>query len=474
MQGGGDKRGAERRADMGADWRDGYKTRYFMWSLLVIGWSLSVGASVMRGHMPEMFVAIVLTGMLLQGLLPVAAARASRLRVSRELSSLEAFAGGEVRVTLAFRSRIPLPLLWISIRETIVNERGAAERTVQFRHIALPWRSKEWRIHYTIKGLERGQYIFRPVGTVFGDMLGLTAVRRAVAGAGAGAAAGDPGCGLSLLVFPSWQGEIAAPAYGGRTAPIGDSRYDSASAGAYGHTGPSGGRRPMLQGAAGGSLRMPYRMGDDARRIDWRAVSRGGQWVTKRERTTSPPELLVAVDWTASAYGGDDRLFDQAAGYAAALIRTAAASGIAFRLLGLDQMQNGQRSNAGRKSGEREAMERLALARPVQGAANRETAVLTGIEKGVSRGAALIVVTAEWRNGALGERLAALAAASGCRAELHVLTDKKLPSLAMRERKRDWESAGMRVVWAVMPESGQEPYKGAVAEGGDASDEANG
>ncbi|WP_127534611.1 DUF58 domain-containing protein [Paenibacillus kobensis] len=457
-----------------------YSTRYYMWALLISGWLFTTGASIARGQMPEIFVAVVLTGILLQGLLPWIASRTARLELSRDLSSLETSAGGEMKVKVTVRTRIPLPLLWVSMRETLVNDCGTGERTVQFRHITLPWGSKTWRIHYTVRGLERGEYRFRPMEAVFGDMLGLTAVRRVIGKAGDRSGSGSTG--TSFLVMPAWHGTVAAPGYGGRVTSVQESGYPVPTAGGYGQSANSGPKtRSNMQRTTadrGGSQRLPYRPGDDARRIDWRAAARGGAWMTKREYASRPPELLVAMDMSSAAYSGDDRLFDCAAGYTAELVRHASAEQVPFRLLGMESMQSGgrdSRSAAGpRHSHEREALERLALVRPMPSSSSGELAIGPAGDNHIPRGATIIVVTAEWRHGAIGERLAALAAANGCRSEVHVLTSNKVPSVAMRERKRDWECAGIRVVWAVVPDDEDMPGKGVVAEGGDADDDANG
>ncbi|GFN33303.1 DUF58 domain-containing protein [Paenibacillus xylaniclasticus] len=453
-----------------------YSTRYYLWSLLISGWLFTVYAALTRGHMPEIFIAVILTGMLLQGLLPLVAARMSRLQMSRELSSVEGSAGGELKVKLDVRSRLPLPLLWVSVQETLMNDSGARVRTVQFRHITLPWTSSSWQIQYTIRGLERGEYHFLPVEAVFGDMFGLTAIRRCIARAdnqGTTVNGASASLAQSFLVMPAWHGAIEAPRYGGSKASVQDRGYERE--GLSTHIGRMArSQRQRTTADRSGTQCIPYRLGDNARRIDWRTVARGGAWLTKREWTTRPAELLIAMDTMYASYNGDDRLFDCAAGYTAELVRHAATERIPFRLLGEVQPYTGRQSGTSRtrRSYEREALERLARLRPQMAVAVGESAPWTSVNGSLPRGATIIVVTAEWRNGELGEQLAALASVNGCRPEVHVLTPNKVPSIGMRERKRDWESAGIRVVWAVIADEEALSGQGAEAEGGDANEGA--
>ncbi|EFM10247.1 protein of unknown function DUF58 [Paenibacillus curdlanolyticus YK9] len=507
-----------------------YRTRSFLWTLFISGWAIAVGAAVWRGEKPELFVALVLTGVGMIGLLPALAASLAGLEAARALSQPEGQAGGEITVTVTLRSRIPLSLVWLSFRETIVNESGANERTVVFRQIMLPWWRKEWTVSYTVKDLERGIYRFLDCEATIGDVLGLTAVsssfaaRRQTGGKLAKPAAGDmrkqgdksmsgdksltggkrksgdrsktrrskrqdksmngsqlsqsADAGMTLLVLPEWTGPVDAVSAGGRASKAGDGRYVAPSAGGHSRMAESKQRRmaaawPHTAVDPSGAQRLPYRPGDDARRIDWRAASRGGIWMTKRDRTEWPPELVLLLDTSAEAYGSNDRIFDCAAGYMAALVRQAARADKPFRMLWSTEeaaMLHGAANDRGamrqkRMSEERIILEQLGRVRPSKGEGRADAALEQRLAD-VPRGASLVVVTADWKNSELGERVAQLASTSGFRVEIHVLTPQRVPSMGMRERKRDWECAGIRVVWVSLPDPASESA-GAVAEGGE-------
>ncbi|MWC29918.1 DUF58 domain-containing protein [Paenibacillus sp. MMS18-CY102] len=472
-----------------------YRTRSYLWALFISGWAIALGAALWRGEKPELFVAFLLTGIGMIGLLPVLMASLAQLEASRSLSQPEGQAGGDITVTVMLRSRIPLPLVWLAFRETLVNESGANERIVVFRQIMLPRWRKEWAVSYTVKELERGVYRFLDCEATIGDVLGLTAIsrrftaRRHASGKAAEHARHQAGSvqyspvnradtGMTLLVMPEWKGSAEAVSAGGRANKAGDGRYGAPSAGGHSRLAESKQRRaaaawPHTAADPSGAQRLPYRPGDDARRIDWRAASRGGIWLTKRDRTEWPPELVLLLDTSVEAYGGDDRIFDCAAGYMAALVRHAARADKPFRMVwsaaeepvlhGAFQAKGAAR--ASRVPMERAVLEQLGSIRPVH-AAERVAASLEQRLADVPRGASLVVVTADWRSSELGERVSEIAAANGLRVEIHVLAPQRVPSLGMRERKRDWECAGIRVVWVSLPELGPDSA-GAVAEGGD-------
>jgi hypothetical protein len=129
-------------------------------------------------------------------------------------------------------------------------------------------------------------------------------------------------------------------------------------------------------------------------------------------------------------------------------------------------------------SAQREALERLTRMKPATSIGSAGQHGLEDVDavlkrEGVTRGATFLLITAEWRSGELGDRLAAYAAANGWRMEIHVLTAKRLPSTAMRARQRDWETAGMRVVWVSMSVDDDEAKQTAIVEGGEGREQAS-
>jgi|GEM_PF-1227414 len=472
-----------------------YRTRRWLWALLAAGWMFTLSASVLRGEMPELFAAVLLSGIIVVGLLPMLFVRAVGIEAVRTLSAPEASAGGELQVKLTLRMRMPMPFLWVFVREECRNESGGRPRTVHYGHIGLPWQSREWTITYTIRELARGAYRYRPLEVTIGDALGLTAIKHVVPVRMASEddngsheyqkkqASKDRTDRASFLVLPDWSGYLEYPTGGSKAKTSVESRLLDRSAGGY----VRGTERARLRQRTtvadrSGIQRQPYRPGDDARHIDWRAASRGGIWVTKREAASQPPTLLLLLDTAAEAYNSSDYWFDAAAGYAAAQIQYAVSINLPFRLLDSSEQTasdgGGQRSS--RLSAQREALERLARMKPTltdASAAGKVKKEISSVEsvlkrEGISEGATFMLITAEWRSGEIGELLAAYAVANGCRIEVHVLTAKRLPSAAMRARQRDWESAGIRVVWVLMPDSGDIAQQTAIAEGGEGYERA--
>jgi hypothetical protein len=189
----------------------------------------------------------------------------------------------------------------------------------------------------------------------------------------------------------------------------------------------------------------------------------------------------MLLDTASDAYDRNDYGFDAAVGYAAAQIRYATANGVSFRLLN-DSAHTGKLGDAhqsSRLSAQREALERLTRMKPTAAeAVSADQQSMQGIDavlnrEGIARGATFLLITAEWRSGELGEQLAAYAAANGWRIEVHVLTAKRLPSTAMRARQRDWESAGIRVVWVPLPGEDDTDQQTAIAEGGEGHEPAS-
>lgn len=471
-----------------------YRTRRWMWALLTAGWMFAMSAAVMRGQMPELYAAVLLSGIIVVGLLPVFVARAVGIEAVRTLSAPEAAAGGELQVTLKLRMRMPLPFLWVFVREECRNESGGQPRTVHYGHVGLPWQARDWKITYTIRELARGTYQYLPIEVTIGDAFGLTAIKRVVPVRMASQddrgkrenqdkqEGKDRTERASFLVLPDWSGHLELPIGSGKSKTLAESRRLDSPAGGYVHGAERARPRQRTTVAdRAGMQRQPYRPGDDARHIDWRAASRGGSWVTKRESASQPPALLLLLDTAAEAYNSNDYWFDAAAGYAAAQVRYAVSGGLSFRLLDSSEQAvsigGGQQSS--RLSAQREAMERLARMKPAptvaSSAGKKGLGSLESVLKreGISRGAMFMLITAEWRSGEIGEQLAAYAAANGCRIEVHVLTEKRLPSAAMRARQRDWESAGIRVVWVLMPDGSDIAQQTAIAEGGEGHERAS-
>lgn len=75
-----------------------------------------------------------------------------------------------------------------------------------------------------------------------------------------------------------------------------------------------------------------YSMGDDLRRLHWATSARSGTLMVREDAEPSQAHVCVLLDDRASAYLGDDDLFEEAVELAAALCRTSVEEGIPVRL----------------------------------------------------------------------------------------------------------------------------------------------
>ncbi|WP_281289818.1 DUF58 domain-containing protein [Nocardioides rubriscoriae] len=75
-----------------------------------------------------------------------------------------------------------------------------------------------------------------------------------------------------------------------------------------------------------------YAMGDDLRRLHWATSARTGTLMVREDAEPSQAHVCVLLDDRASAYLGDDALFEEAVELAAALCRSAVADGLPVRL----------------------------------------------------------------------------------------------------------------------------------------------
>ena len=75
-----------------------------------------------------------------------------------------------------------------------------------------------------------------------------------------------------------------------------------------------------------------YAMGDDLRRLHWATSARTGSLMVREDAEPSQAHVCVLLDDRASAYLGDDGLFEEAVEVAAALCRVAVEDGVPVRL----------------------------------------------------------------------------------------------------------------------------------------------
>ncbi|GGG78194.1 DUF58 domain-containing protein [Paenibacillus radicis (ex Gao et al. 2016)] len=441
-----------------------YRTRWVAWSVLLLSWGGSLSALILRGGELEAFMLAVLSVIMIIGaggpLLGAAGLEAGREIMARKVRD-----GGETTVRLTIRRSFPIPLVWYAVGENLVNRTG--NKGMEFRYIAAPLFRKELTIDYSLHNVRRGEHVFRELTVTTGDWLGMTAITRQIS---------CPGELLALPALPE-AGTMRVDPEGGIVVERG---AGEGIAGIEGVPGTTASRHKKRMPGVGPESR-PYRQGDSPRHIDWRAAAKGRGLYTKQHTAEQPAELAVIVDTSAAAYGGDGRLFDACAAWAAQAIERAAAAGGAVRLLAAQDAAAGDAggSSGAGDAGERSArvdavavlqgspealQDRLARLRLVGGDSKPDGGLYRQELGGLRPGGKLHAYTADWKEGKGWTQLAALANDQGCRLELHIVTKQAVLTYAMREQQRLLETYGIQMHWLPFPERMMElPY---TAEGG--------
>ncbi|AJY74359.1 DUF58 domain-containing protein [Paenibacillus beijingensis] len=425
------------------------RPRRAAWTALALLWAGSLTAVLLRGGAAEWFAAAGLGGLML---FCWVAPRLSlgELEAVRTIDAAAPLRRGEegaadVELTLkVVRGRVVLPLVWLHIREELVNESAVSKRPAVYDQLVLPWFTRKWSVRYSTGRLRRGAHRFRAVTVTAGDLFGLTAVRRTYA------------CDGEIVVPP---GQL----------PLAKQPDHSAVA----SNNPRGGRQKLHAGeetATGRKRREPgggidsraYHPGDPLRHIDWRADAKGRGMRTKLRHPEDPPYMLIVLDTAEQSYESSDRLFNDCASLTLEMIGRAVFGGCGVRLLG--GAGEALTVAAGDRQGVARAAERLARMRMDAGEAPLELAGLAAAAP-LPRGAAMLFVTACWRDGSGLLRLAERAAAAGFRLELAVIVRRSVLSAAMLERQRQAEVSGIKVRWVQLPDAGGEDERTA-AKGG--------
>lgn len=414
-----------------------YRMRWIAWGCIAAGLVGSVMAVANRGGAVEWFVVIVLSGVaVVSGVAPMLAAAA--ISVARSMPDNKLLDSGSAEVRLTLRRRYPIPFVWIALQDEAINESAVGDRTARLRTVLIPMFRKEMTVMYSYRQLSRGLHRFSPLMITVGDWLGLSAYHQSVQ------------CPGELIVLPS------APQAGLEEEVVKAGRYSheasyaaNATDDRFGQTVEHEQVKAEAVFAAGlGPDSRPYREGDPLRHLDFRSAAKGRGLQTKVHAMKQAAAVIIAVDQCASAYDGDNRLFDACVGWAADAAQKAAACGHAVTLLtaGWSYMLttvNEEESYSHAKW--YELLYKLALLRAdgrlsIAGSLVHERAKLA--QYGV-----LQVYTSDWRGGRHWSKAAEYARAQGCRLELHMAVRNAVPSFAMREQQRMLENSGMKVKW---------------------------
>ena len=415
-----------------------YRTRWLAWGIIGLGWAGSIAAVVLRGGAVEWFMTAVLSMIIvMSGLAPVIGA--AGLSAVRALPRDETREGGRLEVRLSLRRSYLVPFVWMAVHEQTMNESSTSNHEISARAVFTPLLRKETTFLYTLHNLRRGRHPFEHVSVTVGDWLGLTAIHKRIETKAEFVVL--PGLPQTDILFKSDRSIGAA--YAAPSLLSGKASDPRAEAG-----------REEIEAAvraAGiGPDSRPYREGDSLRHLDWRSAAKGRGLQTKIHAQEQPVRTVIAVDTLASAYDGDDRLFDACVGWAALAVSQAASFGTAITLL----LGQGQAALPPSMEGDAQSslpgmLHAMALLR-----ADGRGSLAGSLVKApntLTCGGTILVFTADWRGGRNWGELAGYAAEQGNRLELFIVTRAGRPTFAMREQQKWLESGGVKLTWLHVP-----------------------
>ncbi|RAP74422.1 DUF58 domain-containing protein [Paenibacillus montanisoli] len=364
--------------------RSKLRSRYFAKAMVILLLGASLAALYARGGAVEWLLATVLAAVSI-GCLIFPYFAVGKLSVKRSVKEAgRLFDGGEMEVQLKLRFSRPVPFMWVGVSDEVVPVSAARDgKRVMARHAFLPGLKRAFQLTYTVKGLRRGELDFGTVQVTVGDMLGLTVRTFEVVCAG-----------KALVHAKAPAGESFSDLPGFRPGSTSSERQPIAAIGGQMITAAARASRS----GAGPDVRT-YMPGDSPRRVDWRAMARGLGMQTRVSNAEEAGQLIVLLETTASAYGGDERLFDAHVGRAALLIGQAVREGKNVLLLtnGADGRKE-QKVRAGERADLLAAEEQLAR---LQWSLTGEPLpqLVSDVVAGMSRGAALVCLAAEMKAG---------------------------------------------------------------------------
>lgn len=308
-------------------------------------------------------------------------------KITVERSVLEASQladGGEMQVSLVLRLSGMLPFMWVIVREELVRseETVLSSRadgpggSVLVQHAFLPGFARQLQLNYTVKGLRRGEMSFQPVRVSIGDMLGLTVRGTAIEYPGTVLVKAAPPAGEAFANLPGHKPGVQTSGNHLVAALGGQMQSPALRLGRHG---------------AGPDVRS-YMPGDPLGRVDWRAMARGLGLQTRTSNAEFSCDLIVLLETSEEAYGGDIRLFDAHVGRAAQLIKQAHREGKGVLLLTNAADDLGLQVDAGDRIAVRRAEEQLA--RLGWGKSESMPLRLSTAVASLTRGSALICLTA--------------------------------------------------------------------------------
>ena len=272
------------------------------------------------------------------------------LAISRVTTPARLRAGTPARVDLTIRNRSRRPTPVLSAHDHIQGGRGASVLLAPLQG------GREARIAYRLPTHRRGRLRIGPLDLALGDPLGLTRAQVQAAGT------------TDLMVHP-------------RLIPL------AALVAVAGHD-PTADQQPIRAIATAGdeffALR-PYIIGDELRRVNWRASARLDDLVVRQEERPNTGRVTVVLDRRAEVY--DDPAFERAVSAALSALHSGFRGGDALRFM----TTAGPAVSDIRTRSELDGVdEQLALIEPTQSAS-----LIRSLEElnRISRGGTLVVVT---------------------------------------------------------------------------------
>ncbi|REE90570.1 uncharacterized protein (DUF58 family) [Paenibacillus taihuensis] len=380
--------------------RSRLRSRHVARAVTLLMFAICIAALYERGGAVEWLLVIVV-GAIVFGSMILPYMTVGKISVERSVSEASQLTdGGELQVTLTLRLSGLLPFMWVSVREELArigeqtgkagnagnagNEKAgqvirarAPGVSVLVQHAFLPGFARQFQLSYTVKGLTRGEMLFQPVHVSVGDMLGLTVRGFAIdCSPGTVLVKAAPPLGETFVNLPGHRpgvqttGEHLVVSLGGQMQTL---------AARFGRHG------------AGPDVRS-YMPGDPLGRVDWRAMARGLGLQTRTSNAEYSTELIILLETSEQAYGGDIRLFDAHVGRAAQLIKQAHQEGKSVLLLKNTADDLGLQVDAGDRVAARRAEEQLA--RLGWGRSESMSLRLSDAVASLTRGSALICLTA--------------------------------------------------------------------------------
>jgi len=330
--------------------RSRYVARIGLLAAIVLA---AIAVQERAGAVEVLLLTITCVTALLGWMLPYIAA--GRLSVSRVLESGELYEdGGHMPVQLHITTGLPMPLMWLSVTEEIVNDTAkdmqaskeshtentstsasactSISEVTHFRMLYIPGFSRTRRINYVIRNLQRGSMHFKPLRVELGDLFGLT-VRSFILP--------HPDEALVLARPPvngSQANYLSGAAYHPRYMPVSKIYEDNSTASPiinhhFVVPGQGGSRSAAARMAGSGYELRGYVPGDPIRHVNWRAMARGLGLLTRVSEPEQPLLQLIVLDVTNHVYSRSRRLFDAAVGHASLAVAKSANLGCDVLLL---------------------------------------------------------------------------------------------------------------------------------------------